>query len=189
MEDWNSLTNEELRFRLLQFGFPNQPVTANTRKVLIRKLQKHVENEKSKLKRNTSYATRYSSDEDLSSDGEKTTNSASSKKRTNTYSRSTIASTAPNTRTAAAIRSNISMPPPASSSIVSVRRKCLFFLTIFFSFFFCFHSSCRRASEAKPMCMYRRSYNRKPMKNLTRIPHTLAATAIYPWAFRRPDNR
>lgn len=66
MEDLNSLSNEELKYRLTQFGFPNLPVTSTTRKVLIKKLRNHMENENSKLRRETSYATRYSSDEDLS---------------------------------------------------------------------------------------------------------------------------
>lgn len=119
MEDLNALSNDELRYRLMQFGFPNLPVTSTTRKVLIKKLRNHLENEKSKLKRNTSYATRYSSDEDLSSqsDTEKSTNSASKKR--NAYPRSTTSSSQSHSRTTTTIRSNISMPPPSTPSIVS----------------------------------------------------------------------
>lgn len=60
------LSDNELRQRLLQYGFPNLPITATTRKVLIKKLRNHMESEQAKLKQATSFVTRYSSDEDTS---------------------------------------------------------------------------------------------------------------------------
>lgn len=115
MEDLNSLSNEELKYRLTQFGFANLPVTSTTRKVLIKKLRNHMDNEKSKLRRETSYATRYSSDEDQS-DADKP---AASKKR-NAASRTTVASisqSAARSSNAAATRS--AMPPPAPAWVDS----------------------------------------------------------------------
>lgn len=106
MDELNSLSNEELKYRLTQFGFANLPVTSTTRKVLIKKLRNHMENEKSKLKRNTSYATRYSSDEDQS-DVDKP---VASKKRTAT-SRATVSATPQTAARSAVTRST--MPPPA----------------------------------------------------------------------------
>ena len=68
MENLDLLTDEELRLRLVQYGFPNLPVTQTTRKVLIKKLRTYLENEKSKLRRETNYATRYSSGEESDND-------------------------------------------------------------------------------------------------------------------------
>lgn len=64
MDNLEFLSDSELRLRLIQFGFPNLPVTATTRKLLIKKLRMHTENQKSQLRRETSYATRYSSGEE-----------------------------------------------------------------------------------------------------------------------------
>ncbi|XP_058460474.1 inner nuclear membrane protein Man1 [Malaya genurostris] len=69
MDNLELLSDDELRLRLMQYGFQNLPVTNTTRKLLIKKLRNHMENEKGKLRRETSYATRYSSGEE--SDGEK----------------------------------------------------------------------------------------------------------------------
>lgn len=66
MDHLNSLSDNELRQRLLQYGFPNLPITDTTRKVLIKKLRNHMDSEQAKLKQATSFATRYSSDEDTS---------------------------------------------------------------------------------------------------------------------------
>lgn len=128
MEDLNSLSNEELKYRLTQYGFPNMPVTITTRKVLIKKLKNHMDSEKTKLKRETSYATRYSSDEDLSSnsDFESTTRSSTStitsgiasKKQRGNLPRSTIAAMSQSGRSStatAANRSNLIMPPPSAT--------------------------------------------------------------------------
>lgn len=66
MDHLNSLSDDELRQRLRQHGFPNLPITSTTRKVLIKKLRNHLNNEQAKLKHATSFVTRYSSDEDAS---------------------------------------------------------------------------------------------------------------------------
>lgn len=64
MDNLESLSNDEIRTRLLQFGFPNLPVTSTTRKVLIKKLRNHVDGENSKNRRETIHVTKYSSDDD-----------------------------------------------------------------------------------------------------------------------------
>lgn len=66
MENLDTLSDDELRRRLMQFGFPNLPVTSTTRKILVKKLRNYMETEKSKLRRETTFATRYSSDEEAS---------------------------------------------------------------------------------------------------------------------------
>lgn len=64
MDNLESLSNDELRTRLLQFGFPNLPVTSTTRKVLIKKLRNHVDGENAKTRRETVHVAKYSSDDD-----------------------------------------------------------------------------------------------------------------------------
>lgn len=116
MEDLNQLSNEDLKYRLTQFGFPNLPVTSTTRKVLIKKLRNHLENEKSKLKRDTSYATRYSSDEEHSdADTTTTTTTTTTRKRGAALSRATLPS---HTQSGSnrPIDVNITMPPPSTNS-------------------------------------------------------------------------
>lgn len=103
MEDLNELSNEELQYRLAQFGVPNIPVTSTTRKILLKRLRNLIDSEKSKLRRDTEYATRYSSDEDVSSTANDT-----KAKATKGRSRSTIS-----TSNRLANRSNLNMPPPS----------------------------------------------------------------------------
>lgn len=142
MDDLNELSNEELQYRLTQFGSPNLPVTSTTRKVLLKKLRNLIENEKSKLRRDTDYATRYSSDEDVS--GLVTKSGAKSIKG---RGRSTISANA----RLASNRTNLNMPPPPSSSsstsstqqkllapswadksqVFSIRKQFFFFFWIF----------------------------------------------------------
>jgi len=64
MADLESLSNEELRIQLLQFGFANMPVTSTTRTVLLKKLRNYLEGEKSKTRRETIHLTKYSSGEE-----------------------------------------------------------------------------------------------------------------------------
>lgn len=64
MDNLESLSNDALRTRLLQFGFPNLPVTSTTRKVLIKKLRNHVDGENAKNRRETIHVAKYSSDDD-----------------------------------------------------------------------------------------------------------------------------
>lgn len=103
MEGLNELSNEELQYRLAQFGVPNIPVTSTTRKILVKRLRNLIESEKSKLRRDTEYATRYSSDEDVTSTANDTKTKASKGR-----SRSTISTT-----NRLANRSNLNMPPPS----------------------------------------------------------------------------
>lgn len=103
MEDLNELSNEELQYRLAQFGVPNIPVTSTTRKILIKRLRNLIDSEKSKLRRDTEYATRYSSDEDISSTANDTKVKAAKGRSRSTISTST---------NRLANRSNLAMPPP-----------------------------------------------------------------------------
>jgi membrane protein Man1 len=59
----NKLTDEELRTRLIQFGFPNIPITDTTRKTLIKKLKNHIKNKGNQLRQTSSNAAQYSSAE------------------------------------------------------------------------------------------------------------------------------
>lgn len=95
MDNLDLLTDDELRHRLFQYGFQNLPITDSTRKLLIKKLRNHMEKEKGKLRRDTSFATRYSSGEE--SDGEKRSNSGSR--------RATVGTT------------RTTMPPPAARPV------------------------------------------------------------------------
>lgn len=99
MDNLDLLTDDELRHRLIQYGFQNLPITSNTRKLLIKKLRNHMENEKGKLRRETSFATRYSSGEE--SDGDK--RSAKSGRRSTAAGAVTSSSGTRST-----------MPPPAA---------------------------------------------------------------------------
>lgn len=130
MEDLNGLSNQELQYRLAQFGVPNIPVTSTTRKILIKRLRNLIESEKSKLRRDTEYATRYSSDEDVSS----TVNNTKAK-AVKGRSRSTISTT-----NRLGNRSNLSMPPPTTQKPLTslwsdksqVKRESVSFVVFFF---------------------------------------------------------
>lgn len=98
MDNLDLLSDDELRHRLIQYGFQNLPITSNTRKLLIKKLRNHMENEKGKLRRETSFATRYSSGEESDS-GDK--RSAKGGRRSTTAA-------------AAAGATRSTMPPPAA---------------------------------------------------------------------------
>lgn len=82
MDNLEQVSDDELRRRLLQYGLPNIPVTMTTRKTLIKRLRVVMESEKAKLRRQTTLATRYSSDE------ESDTNNSS---RSRATSRKTVA--------------------------------------------------------------------------------------------------
>ncbi|XP_039446467.1 uncharacterized protein LOC120425904 isoform X2 [Culex pipiens pallens] len=100
MDNLDLLSDDELRLRLMQYGFQNLPITSNTRKLLIKKLRNHMESEKGKLRRETSYATRYSSGEE--SDG--------GAERRGSGRRAT---------TSATVNSRMTMPPPPARPVVS----------------------------------------------------------------------
>lgn len=90
MDNLEDLTNDQLRLRLLEFGFSNMPVTSTTRNVLIKKLRNTVDKEKSKNRRETIHVTKYSSGEESEIEPKK---AAATKKINNTATnrRATIA--------------------------------------------------------------------------------------------------
>lgn len=120
MDNLELLTNDDLRLRLLQYGFENTPVTTTTRRVLIKKLRNHVQNEKSKLRKDSSYAARYSSgdDSDRDTDSKKKGNIArktishptAAISQTKPYSRATTIPTRP-----LAVQQRTTMPPPSTT--------------------------------------------------------------------------
>lgn len=64
MENFETLSDDQLRLRLQQYGFANLPVTDTTRKVLVKKLKLAVEGQKTKNRRETVAVTKFSSDEE-----------------------------------------------------------------------------------------------------------------------------
>uniref|UniRef100_A0A6B2EHQ8 Putative transcriptional coactivator caper rrm superfamily n=1 Tax=Phlebotomus kandelakii TaxID=1109342 RepID=A0A6B2EHQ8_9DIPT len=62
------LSNVEIGQLLVQYGFPNIPVTATTRKVLLSRLRTRMQQDQEKLRKDTSYVTRYSSGEESDKD-------------------------------------------------------------------------------------------------------------------------
>lgn len=64
MDTLELLSDDELRIRLMQYGFANLPITQTTRKTLVKKLRNHMANTNSNLRKTTSLATRYSSGEE-----------------------------------------------------------------------------------------------------------------------------
>lgn len=62
------LSDEQLRLRLLEYGFPNMPVTQTTRKTLIKKLRNCMANQQGKLKSDTKMVTSFSSEEESDND-------------------------------------------------------------------------------------------------------------------------
>lgn len=68
MDNLEMLSDEELRLRLLQYGFPNLPVTASTRRILIKKLRNCVTKERGKVRNATSIATSFSSEDESDTD-------------------------------------------------------------------------------------------------------------------------
>lgn len=64
LDELSSLTNDQLRSRLLQHGLGNMPVTDTTRKVLLNKLRKTIEGQKTGSRRETIHVTKYPTDEE-----------------------------------------------------------------------------------------------------------------------------
>jgi inner nuclear membrane protein Man1 len=64
MDNLELLSDDELRVKLLQYGFANLPITQTTRKTLIKKLRNHIAGQHESLRKSTSLVTRYSSGED-----------------------------------------------------------------------------------------------------------------------------
>lgn len=120
MDNLEQLSDDELRRRLLQFGFPNLPVTSTTRKILIKKLRNYMETERSKLRRETAHATRYSSDEDLSDNTTGKRRSVSARAGRSAASRATIAGVTNNAPTAIpepSTRSTFTRPAAAAAVV------------------------------------------------------------------------
>ncbi|XP_053665167.1 otefin-like [Anopheles marshallii] len=61
-DNFDDMSNDQLRLKLLEFGLANMPVTTTTRKVLIKKLRNHIST--NGKRRETISLTKYSSDED-----------------------------------------------------------------------------------------------------------------------------
>uniref|UniRef100_A0A182WIK5 LEM domain-containing protein n=1 Tax=Anopheles minimus TaxID=112268 RepID=A0A182WIK5_9DIPT len=61
-DNFDDMSNDQLRLKLLEFGLANMPVTTTTRKVLIKKLRNHIAT--NGKRRETINLTKYSSDED-----------------------------------------------------------------------------------------------------------------------------
>lgn len=108
MEDLNELSNDELQYRLAQFGVPTFPVTATTRKVLVKRLRILIDTEKNKLRRDTDNVTRYSSDEDVET-----------KPASKSRARSTISA---KSSTTSMHRGRSHMPPPTLASTSSISK-------------------------------------------------------------------
>jgi LEM domain len=64
-ENLEDLTNDQIRRRLVEYGFANLPVTQTTRKVLVKKLRNAMEGEKTKNRRETVAVIKASDDEDV----------------------------------------------------------------------------------------------------------------------------
>lgn len=64
MENFDDLSNDQLRLKMLEYGMPNMPITATTRKLVVKKLKNYVETANSKTRRDTIHVTKFSSDED-----------------------------------------------------------------------------------------------------------------------------
>lgn len=64
MDNFDDLSNDQLRLKMLEYGMPNMPITATTRKLVVKKLKNYIENANSKTRRDTIHVTKFSSDED-----------------------------------------------------------------------------------------------------------------------------
>lgn len=65
-EDLAALSNDEIRLKLIEYGFQNLPVTQTTRKILVKKLQNAIDGQKTKVRRETVAVIKSSDDEDIS---------------------------------------------------------------------------------------------------------------------------
>lgn len=96
------LSNDEIRIRLLEYGFANLPVTQTTRKVLVKKLKNAMETQKTKNRRETVAVIRSSDEEDIPEQN---------KKRERTPNRrATLAVTEKTKKVPASSSSNESLP-------------------------------------------------------------------------------
>lgn len=65
MESLDNLTDQQLKTKLMEFGFANLPITDTTRKVLLKKLKNAIDSQKVKSRRETIAVTKFSSDEEV----------------------------------------------------------------------------------------------------------------------------
>lgn len=65
MEGLETLTDQQLKTKLMEFGFANLPITDTTRKVLLKKLKNAIDGQKVKNRRETVAVTKFSSDEEV----------------------------------------------------------------------------------------------------------------------------
>lgn len=129
MDNLDLISDQELRHRLMEYGFPNLPVTSTSRKILIKKLRNYMTNEKQKLRRDTSHLSRYSSDEEAS-DRESTSTTTTTTGRRYNNRATTIGTMSLSTSPTTSHQYNISPihqknsmppPPPAAASILTRR--------------------------------------------------------------------
>lgn len=109
MDNLDRLSDDELRVRLLQYGFANLPITQTTRKTLIKKLRNHLAQTSSNLRQTTSLATRYSSAEEDS-------DNVNSKKADSVKTRRTRMSVSGSPGGINVVNQHI-MPPPLFTSL------------------------------------------------------------------------
>lgn len=67
MENLEILTDQQLKTKLMEFGFANLPITDTTRKVLMKKLKNAIDTQKVKSRRETIAVAKFSSDEEVES--------------------------------------------------------------------------------------------------------------------------
>ncbi|XP_058121525.1 otefin [Anopheles ziemanni] len=134
-ENYEDMSNDQLRLKLLEYGFNNMPVTSTTRKVLIKKLRNHISENIAKLRRETIHVAKYSSDDDSEPLGNVASGKKSQTKKEATNRRATIAgastkiskaasSLQPASKgpAAAAIGDGVSAVQPSDSGSTSKRR-------------------------------------------------------------------
>uniref|UniRef100_U5EPU7 Putative man1 n=1 Tax=Corethrella appendiculata TaxID=1370023 RepID=U5EPU7_9DIPT len=115
LDNLDLLSDDELSLRLVQYGFQNLPVTSTTRKVLIKKLRTYMDNEKQKLRSETSYATSYSSGEESDNDiRAKVTTNPSTGTTNSKSNRVTVSGIVPPQTMTNIYKHN--MPPPSLST-------------------------------------------------------------------------
>uniref|UniRef100_A0A182JY17 LEM domain-containing protein 2 n=1 Tax=Anopheles christyi TaxID=43041 RepID=A0A182JY17_9DIPT len=120
MDNLDQLADDELRHRLVQYGFPNLPVTSTTRKILIKKLRHHIDSENQKLRRESSKAARYSSGEESdTNDGRKSLTTAAQRKMYTASSSTTRSQRAIVAGPVGGVGSGSMPPPPPSNAVRS----------------------------------------------------------------------
>lgn len=107
------LSNDEIRVKLLEYGFANLPVTQTTRKVLVKKLKNAMETQKTKNRRDIVAVIKSSDEEDI----------PETKKREKTPRRATIAVTEKTKKAPASSSSSESIPRAETPSKTTNSRR------------------------------------------------------------------